>query len=88
MTFRHLGAIIQPLFTGQDSDMDNQLISEYLAAFKAANPGVAQLPTFSYAAGWYTIHTTQGGSTKKRAAQIIAMRDTLLKRVAGTQLPS
>jgi hypothetical protein len=88
MTFRRLGAIIQPFFTCQDSDMDDQLISEYLAAFKAANPGVSQLPTFSYAAGWYTIHTTQGGSSKKRAAQIIAMRDTLLKRVVGAQLPS
>lgn len=67
--------------------MDEQLINEYLAAFKAANPLVTQFPTFSYAAGWYTIHTTQGGSTKKRAAQIIAMRDTLLRRVANTPLP-
>lgn len=67
--------------------MDEQLINEYLAAYKAANPQVTQLPTFSYAAGWYTIHTTQGGSSKKRAAQIIAMRDTLLKRVANTALP-
>jgi hypothetical protein len=55
-----------------------ELIESYLAAFRRVNPE-APLPVIEYSQGWYRYSF---GFLRRniRAAELTAMRDTLLKR--------
>lgn len=60
--------------------MDETLIREYLAAYRAANPDKPE-PSISYRYGWYDV--TDGLPVGKyRKPQLIEMRDRLRRRAA------
>lgn len=56
--------------------MNEQLVQEYLAAFKAANPGKT-LPALTYNRGWYRFGEQPGF----RETRLVELRDNLLRRV-------
>lgn len=61
-----------------------EIIREYSAAFEAANGKPA--PKIIYERGWFLFRTNlvyvERTDTRKRAAEMLEMRDRLLRRVA------
>lgn len=59
--------------------MNQQLVDEYLEAFRQANPGLP-LPTVSFSRGRYRL-SGNGVEKGMRAAEVVRMRDTLRRRI-------
>lgn len=60
--------------------MNQQLVDEYLEAFRQANPGLP-LPTVSFSRGWYRLSGNGSSEKGMRAAEVVRMRDTLRRRI-------